>query len=106
MYLAKRIDPGFTNKIVHHTILNNSVIKCFSILKLFYYFHIFHWKLKYLCFHVFQVTMTPEPTQHRHTTIPFRGIPTRFQKRRKRNDQNLDPDRKSMFGTRINIFEC
>ena len=33
MYLAKGIEPGITNKIVHHTILNNSVIKCFSIFK-------------------------------------------------------------------------
>lgn len=49
--------------------------------------------------------MTPEHTQRQHFTTPFLGIQSLFQRLRRQNDQNLEPDRKSMSGTRRNIFE-
>lgn len=49
--------------------------------------------------------MTPEHTQRQHFTTPFPGIQSLFQRLRRQNDQNLEPDRKSMSGTRRNIFE-
>lgn len=49
--------------------------------------------------------MTPGHTQRQHFTTPFLGIQTLFQRLRRQNDLNLEPDRKSMSGTRRNIFE-
>lgn len=78
------------------TIFWKSCIACFTLIDppLSLFFFIYQ-----------QVTMTPEHTQRQHFTTPFPGIQSLFQRLRRQNDQNLEPDRKSMSGTRRNIFE-